>query len=130
MSGLTTKKYKLLSLADLGKTNVSVVECVGRLIELDEPKKYSLKLVLSELVINGFIHGKAKEINLEMIVDSDDSLVELLIDDGGNGFDFENSIKEPNVESEQGRGLILVRAFSSDVFYNNVGNKVKATIRM
>ena len=65
-----------------------------------------------------------------MIVDSDDSLVELLIDDGGNGFDFENSIKEPNVESEQGRGLILVRAFSSDVFYNNVGNKVKATIRM
>ena len=132
MRNLTTEKYKLLSLDDLGKTNTSVVECVGRLIELDEPTTYSIKLVLSELVINGFIHGnnKTNEINLEVTVDPDESIVELLIDDGGEGFDVEHSVKEPNVDSEQGRGLILVRAFSHDVVYNNIGNKVKATIRI
>lgn len=130
MSNLTTEKYRLLSLADLGKTNSSVVDYVGRLIELDEPTVYSIKLVLSELIINGFIHGKTKEINLDVSVDAKEKLIELLIDDGGSGFDVNQSVKEPNVESEQGRGLILVRAFSNDVTYNNVGNKVKASIRL
>lgn len=130
MSNLTTEKYRLLSLSDLGKTNSSVVDYVSGLIELDEPTVYSIKLVLSELIINGFIHGKTTEINLDVSVDTKDKRIELLIDDGGSGFDVEHSVKEPNVESEQGRGLILVRAFSNDVTYNNVGNKVKATIRL
>jgi len=130
VSSLTTKKYKLLSLADLGKTNADVVECVSEMIELDDPTKYSIKLVLSELIINSFIHGKTEEINLDVTINADEAVIEILIDDGGKGFDVEHSVKEPNVESEQGRGLILVRAFSNDVVYNNVGNKVKATIRL
>ena len=130
MSSLTTEKYKLLSLADLGKTNASVVECVSKLVEIDEPAKYSIRLVLSELIINSFIHGKTEEINLDVTIDPDEAVLEILIDDGGEGFDVEHSVKEPNIESEQGRGLILVRAFSNDVVYNNVGNKVKATIRL
>ena len=130
MSSLTTKTYKLLSLADLGKTNADVVECVSGMVELDEPTKYSIKLVLSELIINSFIHGKTEEINLDVLIDPDKEVVEVLIDDGGKGFDVEHSVKEPNVESEQGRGLILVRAFSNDVTYNTVGNKVKATIKL
>ncbi len=130
MSSLTTEKYKLRSLSDLGKTNASVVECISKSINLDEPTTYSIKLVLSELIINGFIHGKTEEINLDVIINPQKSTVELIIDDGGTGFDVEHSVKEPNVESEQGRGLILVRAFSNDVVYNNIGNKVKATIRL
>lgn len=130
MSNLTTEKYKLLSLADLGKTNTGVVEHVEKHIELDEPTKYSIKLVLSELIINGFIHGKAESLNLSITVDPQLSVLEILIEDGGDGFDVEHSVMEPNVESEQGRGLILVRAFSHDVVYNNVGNKVKATIQI
>ena len=130
MSYLTTEKYKLLSLADLGKTNTSVVECISTLIDIDEPTTYSIKLVLSELIINGFIHGKAKKIDLEVTVNSKDSIVEFIVDDGGRGFDVEHSVKKPNVDSEQGRGIILVRAFSHDVVYNNIGNKVKATIRI
>lgn len=130
MSNLTTEKYRLLSLADLGKTNSSVVEFVSRFIELDEPTVYSVKLVLSELIINGFIHGRTEEINLDVSVRTKDKIIELLIDDGGSGFDVTGSIKEPNVESEQGRGLILVRAFSNDIVYNSVGNKVKATIQL
>lgn len=130
MSNLTTEKYKLKSLADLGKTNTSVVKYIEKSIELDEPTTYSVKLVLSELIINGFIHGRTKEMNLDVTVDKESSTIEILIDDGGQGFDVVNSIKEPNVESEQGRGLILVRAFSSDVSYNNIGNKVKATIKI
>jgi len=130
VSSLTTEKYKLRSLSDLGKTNASVVECISKSINLDEPTTYSIKLVLSELIINGFIHGKTEEINLDVIINPQKSTVELIIDDGGTGFDVEHSVKEPNVESEQGRGLILVRAFSNDVVYNNIGNKVKATIRL
>ena len=130
MSNLTTEKYRLLSLADLGKTNSSVVEYVSGLIELEEPTVYSIKLVLSELIINGFIHGKTEEINLEVGVNTKDKTIEFLVYDGGSGFDVAHSVKEPNVDSEQGRGLILVRAFSNDVVYNNVGNKVKAIIRL
>ena len=132
MSDITTEKYKLLSLADLGDTNTSVVECIRKSIELDEPTTYSIKLVLSELIINGFIHGnhETKEIHLDVTVDPDASTVEFVVDDGGEGFDVVHSVKEPNVNSEQGRGLILVRAFSHDVTYNNIGNKVKATIRI
>lgn len=130
MNNITTEKYKLLSLADLGKTKNSVVESVGKSFDLDEPTEYIIKLVLSELIINGFIHGnhQTREIDLEVIINIDESTLELIIDDGGDGFDVAHSVHEPNVESEQGRGLILVRAFSHNVVYNNIGNRVSATI--
>lgn len=132
VSNLATKKYKLLSLGDLGKTNTSVVEFVSEFIELDEPTTYSIKLVLSELVINGFIHGNhhTKDIKVELSVDAKESTVELVVDDSGDGFDAEHSVRELNVESEQGRGLILVHAFSNNVTYNNIGNKVVAKIQI
>ena len=70
MSELTIKKYKLESLADLGKTNTSIIECINSMVETDEPTRYTVKLILSELIINGFIHGKAEELNLEIAIDA------------------------------------------------------------
>jgi len=130
VSELTIKKYKLESLADLGKTNTSIIECINSMVETDEPTRYTVKLILSELIINGFIHGKAEELNLEIAIDAENSILEITIEDGGAGFDVVHSVREPNVDSEQGRGLILVRAFSHDVVYNNIGNKVKATVTL
>jgi len=130
VSELTIKKYKLESLSDLGKTNTSIIDCINSMVETDEPTRYTVKLVLSELIINGFIHGKAEELNLEIAIDAENSILEITVEDGGEGFDVVHSVKEPNVDSEQGRGLILVRAFSHDVVYNNVGNKVKATVTL
>ena len=58
---------------------------------------------------------RAEELNLEIAIDAENSILEITIEDGGAGFDVVHSVREPNVDSEQGRGLILVRAFSHDV---------------
>lgn len=132
MSNSTIKNYTLNSLADLGKTNTSVVKLVSRYFQLEDHVIYNIKLVISELIINGFIHGNKQNnmLELELTIDKEASTIVIIVDDGGQGFDTVDSIHKPDVESEQGRGLILVRAFTKSIIYNNIGNKVKVTIQI
>lgn len=125
------KTYTLESLEDLGKVNNDVIKNICDYLCLDDKTEYNIKLVISELVINGFIHGKNSDSNLQLSVTlSEDKALSITVDDGGIGFDAEHRKDVTSVDSERGRGLILVRAFTTRMIYNNSGNKVKVVIHL
>ncbi len=56
------KTYNLESLDDLGKVNNDVVDSICTHVSLDDKLLYNVKLVISELVINGFVHGNKTDV--------------------------------------------------------------------
>jgi serine/threonine-protein kinase RsbW len=114
-------------------TNISVVE---KLID-DISTQYNLhsdiygKLLLAivEGVNNAIVHGnkldKSKDVSIEYSIS--DNEVSFIIEDEGNGFDYE-SIPDPtlpeNVEKTHGRGIFLMNHLADKIEFENQGSRI------
>ena len=95
---------------------------------------FAIRLAFAEAVSNAMIHGNGadagKTITLRYDIDAD--RVEINIIDQGDGFD-PNSVPDPtepeNVEIPSGRGLVLMRAYMSEVRHIEPGNHVRMVYR-
>jgi len=98
----------------------------------DDASCFAIRLALEEAMVNAFRHGNksdpAKRVTIEWTVGAD--RVQLDVEDEGDGFDPE-SVPDPtaeeNLEIPSGRGLMLIRAYMTDVRYNETGNRVSMT---
>lgn len=65
------------------------------------------------------------EVEVSLSIDSDE--IRISVEDNGDGFDFDNISKEPVTANElqpSGRGILLIRHYSDDVFYSDEGRKI------
>lgn len=113
----------------------------------------SLSIALNEAILNSMIHGnlqissqikqedwdmfdkvvKERENDpayqkkqIQMTYSSTDENISISIEDEGEGFDTSNLQKEnePEMLLESGRGILLIRSFMDEVFWNEKGNKI------
>lgn len=90
---------------------------------------YDIKLVLSELFVNAFIHGNkqdpSKKITVQYSIEGQKLI--LTIEDEGSGFDYKNMrdpVSDENVIKMSGRGLFLVKHLSDRINFNEKGNVI------
>lgn len=98
-----------------------------------EASKFALRLAFEEAVMNAFRHGHRglppeTPIRLSWSVAPDQARIE--VEDQGPGFDCA-AVPDPtldeNLERPTGRGLMLMRAYMTDVRFNPSGNTVTMT---
>lgn len=114
---------------DLDPLQAEVEEELAR---RDYPKqgRFAVRLALEEAVVNGFRHGNrsqpGKTVTVRLTIDDSEAVFE--VEDQGEGFDLE-SVPDPtleeNIEIPSGRGIMLIRAYMSDVRYLPPGNIIR-----
>ncbi len=119
------------------KSDIKNINLVERLIdELSE--KHNLKddvygkLLLSvvEAVNNAIVHGNKMDIEKDVILEYeiDDTKIDFIITDMGEGFDF-NNIPDPtkpeNIEKTHGRGIFLMNHLADEIEFEKNGSIVK-----
>ena len=94
-----------------------------------EADRFGLRLALEEAIVNAIRHGNrgdpTRRVHVRFEVGPDRVLAE--VEDEGEGFDFAR-IPDPlapkNLERPSGRGLLLMRHYTTWLRYNHVGNCV------
>ncbi len=92
--------------------------------------QFAIRLGLEEALSNAYKHGNKcdpkKTISVKWLIDKDKTII--WVKDCGNGFDPQ-AVPDPrengNIEKPSGRGLLLIRAYMSEVSFNEQGNEVK-----
>jgi serine/threonine-protein kinase RsbW len=90
---------------------------------------FALRLVIEEAVTNAFKHGNRGDthagVDVEWNVTND--RITITVEDRGQGFDPTN-VPDPTaddrLEIPSGRGLLLIRAYMTDVDFNDRGNRI------
>jgi len=95
----------------------------------DEQEIFGLHLAIEEAVVNAIKHGNQYDQtkNVRLCYEVSAERFHLQIEDEGSGFspeDVPDPTDDDNLETPSGRGLMLMRAFMTDVAYNESGNCV------
>jgi serine/threonine-protein kinase RsbW len=96
----------------------------------DEGAMFAVRLAIEEAVVNAFRHGNrsdpAKVVFFRAAID--DARAEFEVEDQGPGFDprlIPDPTDEDNIEIPSGRGVMLIRAYMTEVEYLKPGNKLR-----
>lgn len=100
-----------------------------------EASVFAVRLALEEALVNGFRHGNrgdaSKSVKVWCAIDG--GRVELEVEDEGEGFD-PTSVPDPtaeeNIEIPSGRGIMLMRAYMSEVEFLPPGNRLRIVYAM
>jgi len=90
-------------------------------------------LCLSEAVINSIHHGNQNDNRKQVSIQADcnNELVNFIISDEGDGFDFEN-IENPtvqkNLKKESGRGIHIIKSLSRELEFKENGKCIQFKI--
>lgn len=93
---------------------------------------FGIHLAAEEAIVNAIKHGNKQDPNKSVHVDIRVSKQEVMIHitDEGPGFDPE-AVPDPtldeNLDVPSGRGVMLIKAYMTDVQYNEQGNSVRMT---
>ena len=105
-----------------------IIDCMHQL-EYSEKDIFGMRLALEEALVNAIKHGNGMDPNKQVHVTCrvDDQEARIKIGDEGPGFnpnDVPDPTAEENLEKPGGRGIMLMRAFMSEVTYSETGNEV------
>lgn len=95
----------------------------------DESARFAIKLAMEEALTNAIKHGNAMDPNKNVHVkyQVDPEQLELSVRDEGPGF-HPAHVPDPthidNLEKPSGRGIMLMRAYMTDVWYDQAGTTV------
>ncbi|WP_461200331.1 ATP-binding protein [Anoxybacillus sp. TBDG-1] len=114
--------------AQLNETNYStmisaMLEQIHGHIQLDEIQKYTIQLILWELVSNVIRHSTKKYAAVQ-ISWSDEAIIIEVIDEG-DGFQWEEKLNAPppDLTHQGGRGLFLVQQLASHFSFDEKGKR-------
>jgi serine/threonine-protein kinase RsbW len=96
----------------------------------DEGEIFAIRLAMEEAVANGFRHGNEGDPRKSVTVTFgiDDSGISLAVEDQGTGFDptaVPDPTEDANLEIPSGRGLMLMRAYMTEVVVIPPGNRIE-----
>jgi anti-sigma regulatory factor (Ser/Thr protein kinase) len=132
------KEYILTEIEDIKVAINGVMSGIERYYKLSDARKYEIKLVMNELLVNCFGHSHPIEKQtVVLVVSAQTDKVSIKVKDNGQGFEFEytnrllgSPISKERLYSENGRGLMLVNAFCDNVKYFGNGNSVEVNIAL
>lgn len=95
-----------------------------------EAAAFAIRLAFDEAIANAFKHGHRglpAHVPVHVAIDVSTSQVRITVEDSGPGFDPEE-VPDPtldeNLSRPSGRGIMLMRAYMTDVTFNERGNEV------
>ena len=117
------------------RTLAEVPGVLAGLVELAKARGYSeraifgMRLALEEVLTNAVRHGNQGDASKTVKVEArvTDEAAEFSIEDEGEGFVPEavpDCTDEANLMRPGGRGVMLIKAYMTDVRYNDRGNRV------
>lgn len=118
-------------------TPAAVSEAAGRVMALaeahgfDKAARFAVRLAVEEALTNAIRHGHRElgpstPVSLE--VDASADRLRIVVEDQGPGFD-PGQVPDPtldeNLSRPCGRGLMLIRAYMTEVRHNERGNRIE-----
>ena len=96
----------------------------------DEQTMYSIRLMVSEIIINAHCHGNCGDSskNIEISFKATKEKFRIRIKDEGEGFDpnnVPNPLLSENLDKPSGRGIYLVREISDELIFHGKGNDIE-----
>ena len=109
----------------------SVLDLIDKIkyLGFNEEEEYSIRLSLSEAIINGIQHGNSNDEKKTVLLElkCDDDKLTFSVTDQGKGFDFKNTSNptDPNnLIKEHGRGIFLMKNYMDEMYYEAGGRRV------
>ncbi|HLO41292.1 MAG TPA: ATP-binding protein [Phycisphaerales bacterium] len=96
----------------------------------DKASRFAVKLAVQEGLANAFHHGHKnlpEDVPVHVDYDVGPDQVSVRITDRGPGFDpatVPDPTLDENLERPCGRGIMLIRAYMTDVSFNDSGNQI------
>lgn len=95
---------------------------------------FAVRLALDEALVNAVKHGNENDPEKSVHIDFriDDNRLVIEVQDEGPGFkpeDLPDPTAEENLSRPNGRGVMLMRAYMTEVQFNDAGNRVILTKR-
>jgi len=90
----------------------------------------NIMIAITESVNNAIVHGNQsdKKKNVSLTLSLKENMVRFIIEDEGEGFDY-NNLTDPtapeNLEKIGGRGIFLMKNLCDEVVFHNLGKKVE-----
>lgn len=121
-------------------TNAAAAQVQQEIVEAIQAQGYkrevvfAVRLALDEALVNAVKHGNQNDPDKTVIIDfkiDQDSMV-IQIEDQGPGFvpdELPDPTAEENLSRPNGRGVMLMRAYMTEVDFNEQGNRVILTKR-
>ncbi|PHQ82118.1 MAG: anti-sigma regulatory factor [Phycisphaera sp.] len=111
----------------LGERVLAAAEIAG----YSEASRFAVRLALEEALVNAFRHGhkdlpKNETVGVEFEVD--ERSIRLVVTDRGPGFapdDVPDPTSDENLTKTSGRGLLLMRAYMTEITHNQAGNQIR-----
>ena len=93
---------------------------------------FAIRLAMDEALTNAVRHGNCCDTSKKIVVEYSvtDEAFRATIEDEGCGFEaagLPDPTEDENIERPCGRGVMLMKAYMSDVRYNPCGNRVTLT---
>ncbi|MEM9372347.1 MAG: ATP-binding protein [Planctomycetota bacterium] len=126
---------------ELAKDRGLIDDVIERILALaskhgfDAGSAFAIRLAIEEAITNAFVHGNSTmppEATVTVDYRVSDRSVDVAVEDRGPGFNpdhLPDPTKEENLSKPSGRGVMLMRAYMSEVVFNNSGNRVRLTYR-
>lgn len=92
---------------------------------------FAIRLAIEEAITNAFEHGHSQlDPSLPILVEYaiTETDIQIAIEDQGPGFspaDLPDPTLQENLSKPSGRGVMLMRAYMTDVAFNKKGNRVR-----
>ena len=100
----------------------------------DDASTFAVRLSLEEAMANGFRHGNQgdpkKTLKVSYQITTEEVRIE--VEDQGSGFDPEavpDPTEDANLEIPSGRGIMLIRAYMTEVRFHPPGNRMEMVFR-
>ena len=129
-----TKSWTIPSTnADAARVQQEIVEAIQQ-HDYKREAVFAVRLALDEALVNAVKHGNqndpTKSIHIDFQINDERLIIE--VQDEGPGFtpaDLPDPTAPENLSRPNGRGVMLMRAYMTDVGFNESGNRVILTKR-
>jgi serine/threonine-protein kinase RsbW len=95
---------------------------------------FAVRTALEEALSNATLHGNRDDPAKDLVIEysADASTVAIVVEDEGIGFDpaaVPDPTRPENVDIPSGRGIMLMRAYMTEVEFDPPGNRVRMTFK-
>lgn len=119
--------FSLTMSATLANIDEADQALVAFLDEVSVPvDRFTVRILLREALLNGVTHGSNTDPSRLVLMDVsiDERGLTLTVEDSGPGFIWQNREATFDIVGDGGRGLALMRIYSTHMEFNDKGNRV------
>lgn len=123
-------RIEIPSIAENIRMIESFIDNAKERFHLDDDIYGNIMIAVTEAVNNAIKHGNQSDSgkNVQLSLSLEESLIKFMVEDEGQGFDYQN-LPDPtapeNLEKPGGRGIFLMKHLSDEVIFHEGGRIVE-----